>query len=90
LNGVRIEGLLWDDENTDHVAALGVDPKEVWEAFPRRPKVRRAREGRYQAAGTTEAGRYLVVYYRYLGNNLARPITARDMNARERRAYAKK
>lgn len=43
-------------------------------------------EPRYYALGQTNRGRWLFVGFTVRGN-LVRPITARDMNARERRSY---
>jgi len=44
----------------------------------------------YNALGRTKSGRFLsVIFIRKLGNK-ALIITARDMNARERRRYEKK
>lgn len=87
---VKISVFLWDDGNIEHVAAHGVAQWEVEQVFRRRPKVRRVREGRYQAAGATEDGRYLVVHFRYLGNGVVRIITAREMTMKERRSHARK
>lgn len=72
------------------IAAHGVAQWEVEQVLRRGPKVQRTREGRYQAAGPTEEGRFLVVHFRYLGNGVVRPITARDMTLKERRSYARK
>jgi hypothetical protein len=87
---VKVSAFLWDDDNIDHISAHGVTQWEVEQLFRRKPKVRRAREDRYQAAGTTEAGRYLLVHFRYFGQGVVRPITARDMSPKERRSYGKK
>ncbi len=89
LEPVKISVFLWDDGNIDHVAAHGVAQWEVEQVFRRHPKVRRAREGRYQAAGATEGGRYLVVHFRYLGSGVVRVITARNMTRKERRRHAR-
>ncbi len=86
---VKISVFHWDDGNIDHVAAHGVAQWEVEQVFRRHPKVRRAREGRYQAAGATEGGRFLVVHFRYLGSGVVRVITARDMTRKERRRHAR-
>ena len=87
---VRIVAFLWDDENIDHVAAHGITQEEVEQVFWRHPRYRRARGDRYEAAGTTEAGRHLMVYFRYFGQGIAQPVTARDTTSKERRRYAKK
>ncbi|MBI4573504.1 MAG: BrnT family toxin [candidate division NC10 bacterium] len=87
---MKVSAFLWDDDNIDHVAAHGVAQWEVEQVFRRGPRVRRAREGRYQAAGMTDDGRYLLVHFRYLGSGVVRPITARDMTLKERRRYGRK
>lgn len=87
---MKVSAFLWDDDNIDHISVHGVTQWEVEQLFRRSPKVRRAREDRYQAAGTTKAGRYLLVHFRYFGHGVVRPITARDMTAKERRSYANK
>ena len=87
---MKIVAFLWDDENIDHVAAHGVTQDEVEEVLWRRPRLRRARGDRYQAAGPTEDGRYLMVYFRYFGQGIVRPTTARDMTRKERHRYARK
>ncbi len=87
---MRISTFLWDDRNIDHVAAHGAEPWEVEQVFEQAPKVRRARDDRYLALGRTQAGRYLVVVFRYLGNGVVRVLTAREMSVKERRSYGKK
>jgi hypothetical protein len=84
---VKIAAFLWDDHNVEHIAIHRVEPEEVEEVFMRRPKIRLARDDRYQASGTTEGGREPMVIFRTLGGGVIRPITARDMNAQERRTY---
>ncbi len=44
----------------------------------------------YWALGQTDAGRYLTLFFIYKRGGKAMPISARDMNAKERRRYAKK
>ncbi len=87
---MRISTFLWDDRNIDHVAAHGAEPWEVEQVFGQAPKVRRARDDRHLALGRTQAGRYLVVVFRYLGNGVVRVLTAREMSVKERRSYGKK
>jgi uncharacterized DUF497 family protein len=83
---VKVSAFLWDDHNIEHISAHGVPQWEVEQLFRRSPKVRRTRDDRYPAAGTTEAGRFLLVHFRYLGHGVMRPITARDMTPKERRS----
>lgn len=49
-----------------------------------------AGENVYRALGRTDAGRYLVVFFVYKRGGKALPISARDMDAKERRRYGKK
>ena len=87
------EGCDWDDGNigknwTKH----RVTDWEIEEIFVNLPfafgfdTAHSGREARYYALGQTNRGRRLFVGFTLRGN-LVRPITARDMNARERRFY---
>jgi uncharacterized DUF497 family protein len=49
-----------------------------------------AGENVYWALGQTGAGRYLTIFFIYKRAGQAMPISARDMNARERKRYEKK
>lgn len=49
-----------------------------------------AGEDVYWALGQTDAGRYLTIFFIYKRGGKAMPISARDMNAKERRRYGKK
>ncbi|MDE0397986.1 MAG: BrnT family toxin [Candidatus Poribacteria bacterium] len=70
--------------------------KEVEEIFFNRPKYRfvesgyREGEDVYSAAGQTDAGRYLIVFFIQKEKNLALILSARDMDQKERRRYEKK
>lgn len=44
----------------------------------------------YLALGQTDAGRYLAVFFIYKQNRVALVISAREMDTKERRRYAKK
>lgn len=87
---MKIRAVVWDDDNVEHIGRHSVEPWEVEQALRVAPKFRRAREHRYLAAGRTEAGRHLIVFFRYLGGGIIRPVTARDMTRRERRTYETK
>ncbi len=47
-------------------------------------------ENVYWALGQTDAGRYLTVFFIYKTGGTAMPISARDMNRKERKRYEKK
>lgn len=87
---MRIDDLEWTLDRVDHIAQHGVTPDEVEEVLCSAPVFKHGRGGVYEAWGQTEAGRYLLVIFRYLGHNRAWPITARDMDENEKRFFREK
>ena len=91
---MRIEELLWDEDNLEHLAGHHIDHEEVEDAvFQDAPIAVNARGGRYAVYGQTAAGRYIVVFVEpvRVGRRrqplVSRPVTARDMTSAERRRY---
>lgn len=93
----RIEGFDWDEGNSrksaDKHAASPAEAEQIFFTAP--PLISEdvkhsASEPRYHALGVTEAGRPLHVTLTVRFGTKIRVISARDMNARERRAYAQK
>jgi uncharacterized DUF497 family protein len=93
LDPATWEGCDWDDGNigknwTKH----RVTDWEIEEVFLNRPIVigvdgtHSDNENRYFALGQTNRGRWLFVAFT-VRRQLVRPISARDMNSRERRSY---
>ena len=81
----------WDEDTIDHIANHGITPEEVEEvAFEGRPYIRKGRYGRRYLYGQTIEGRSLFVVYVLFGRGEAKVITARDMDAKEKRLYLKK
>ena len=76
-------------------AKHNVCPEEVEEVFTGRPRIKRMEKGRfrgedvYRALGQTKAGRYLVVFFIHKLTHEALVLSARDMDRKERKAYAK-
>jgi uncharacterized protein len=87
---VVISGFEWDDDNALHIERHGFTPEEVAEVFAGDHKIRRARQRRYIALGETLDGRLAFVVFRRLPGGLVRVITARDMEADERRLFRRK
>jgi uncharacterized DUF497 family protein len=87
---VVISGFEWDDDNIFHVDRHEFTPEEVEEVFAGDHKVRRTRQKRYIALGETLDGRLAFVVFRRLAAGLVRVITARDMEANERRLFRRK
>jgi hypothetical protein len=93
---VKIAGFVWLEEIVEKIEAKhGVSPEEVEEVFASEPQVRRMEKGHfrgedvYRALGQTEAGRYLVVFFIYKLTQEALILSARDMDRKERRIYAR-
>lgn len=87
-------GFEWDEANTaKNWERHGVTPEEAEDVFFNEPLVVRSdvqhskREKRFYALGRTDVGRYLFVAFTIRGS-LVRVISVRDMNRRERSAYA--
>jgi uncharacterized DUF497 family protein len=85
---MRIRAVVWDEWNEEHISRHGVDPEEVEEVLVglfAPPFTQRARRGTYRALG-----RYLAVFFALRSPGRVYPITARDMDAKERRAYRRR
>ena len=73
-----------------------VTPAEVEQVLFGRPLFRKAQKGHvpgedvYAALGQTEAGRYLVVFFVYKQTREALILSARDMDAQERRQHERR
>lgn len=94
---MRIDDIVWLPRFADKLVwKHHVLPEEVDEVLFDNPRYRRVQKGHvpgenlYAAYGRTRAGRYLAVFFIYKPTHEALVISARDMDARERRQYAKK
>ena len=94
---MKIIECLWKDQFVEKLAQKHqVSVEEVEEVFANAPRFNFISNGNvdeedvYWALGRTDAGRYLTIFFIYKGGGLAMPISARDMNTRERRRYGKK
>ena len=93
---IKINEIIWNEifvekiENKHHVTTF-----EVEEILYGRNKVYRIAKGDvqsedvYLALGKTIAGRYLSVFFILKKNRRVLPISARDMDDKERRKYVK-
>ena len=87
---MRIQDLLWDDENIEHIAAHRVEMDEVEDVCFGRNLIQRVGEGKHIILGRTEEGRYLFVVLAQKEPGLFRVITARDMTQAERRQFSRR
>jgi uncharacterized protein len=92
-----IDEFIWLPDIVDKLAYKhNISPEEVEEVFLNRPrfffmeKGRVAGEDLYMALGQTDAGRYLSLFFIRKVGELALIISARDMDAKERRRYGRK
>ncbi|MGA2739633.1 MAG: BrnT family toxin [Bryobacteraceae bacterium] len=85
-----VSGFEWDDGDIFHIERHAFSPDEVEEVFSANHKIRRTREKRYIALGETLDGRLAFVVFQRLSGGFVRVITARDMEANERRLFRRK
>jgi len=87
---IKVNEIIWKEtfvekiENKHHVTMF-----EVEEILYGRNKVYRIAKGDVLALGKTSAGRYLSVFFILKKNRRVLPISARDMDNKERREYVK-
>lgn len=91
-----IIGFIWLEEIVEKLAAKHqVATDEVEQVFVSQPGIKRMNKGHfrsedvYRALGQTEAGRYLVVFFIYKQTGEALIISARDIDHKERKGYAR-
>lgn len=80
----------WNDDNIEHIQRHDFTPEEVEEVFAGEYRVRRTRRSRYIALGETLDGRLAFVVFHRLPKGAVRVITARDMEANEKRLFRRK
>ncbi|MEW6096267.1 MAG: BrnT family toxin [bacterium] len=94
---VKITRVICDNDIVEKInREHHVNQYEVEEVFVNQPKFRRGpkdlshKDIRYYALGQTNSGRYLFIVFSYKGKGQAKIITAREMEAKERRLYKRK
>lgn len=93
---MRIIGFIWLEEIVDKLAVKHrVASDEVEQVFEARPSIKRVNKGLfrgedvYRALGQSAGGRYLVVFFIYKQTGEALILSARDMDRKERKSYAR-
>ncbi|TXS40182.1 BrnT family toxin [Streptomyces sp. uw30] len=88
---MRVDELIWDDWNEEHIAKHGVSPEEVEDACQTKPvRARLVRDDTYALLGVTNGGRHLAVFLARRGKNIYYVVTARDMDVRERKSFGRR
>ena len=96
VESVRIDEVIVSSETEEKlISKHGVYVYEVEELFQARPLIEFVEKGRlrgqnvYVALGQSEDGRYLGAFFINKGRGRALVISARDMDAKERKHYGK-
>ncbi len=85
---MEIQIFSWNEDNIEHISNHGVTPEEIEEiAFEGIAYIKKGREGKRYLYGKTVGGKYLFVVYVPVAKGKVRVITARDMDAKEKRLY---
>ena len=94
---MKIVEFLWKEQFVEKLErkhqVLTDEVEEVFRNVPRFNLIMKgqiAGENVYRALGQTDDGRYLAVFFIYKRGGKALPISARDMDTKERRSYGKK
>jgi hypothetical protein len=88
---MEIHAFSWNEDNIEHISNHGVTPEEIEEiVFEGTPYIRKGKQGKRYLYGKTVGGRYLFVVYVPVGKAKVRVVTARDMDAKEKRLYLKR
>jgi uncharacterized DUF497 family protein len=93
---MKIVGFIWLEEIVEKLEVKHqVVPEEAEQVFSNQPRVKRMNKGRYRgedvyrALGQTDAGRYLTVFFIHKLTHEALILSARDMDDKERKGYAR-
>lgn len=86
---LRIDRLVWDDWNREHLTKHGVSPEEVEEVVAGEPLVRETYKQRLLLIGSNLSGRMLTVILGPVPGqpHAYYPFSARPASRRERRLY---
>jgi uncharacterized DUF497 family protein len=94
---MRIDDIVWLPRIVEKLESKhDLTADEVEAVLSMRPRIRLIERGSvegehlYSAQGTTDSGRYLIVFFIHKRNHLALIVSARDMDQKERRSYERK
>ncbi len=94
---MRVIDIIWLPHIIDKLAwKHGVEPEEVDQILFGDPFFRKVQKGHvpgedvFAALGRTDVGRYLIVFFVYKTTREALILSARDMDAKERKQYGRR
>lgn len=91
-----IKKIKWSNDRIDHIARHYISPEEVEEAVFDDPcnliqvlkaAERDQRQKIYRLLGVSGSGKYITFIFIYEKSGVAYPVTAREMDNKERRRY---
>ena len=88
-----VSSIKWTEESIAHMARHAVNPGEVEEACfneDEAPYIRSGRDELHYVFGRTYSGRFLFVVVKFIRRGEVKVVTARDMNAWEKRYFRKR
>jgi uncharacterized protein len=84
---LKIDWLIWDDWNRDHIAQHQVAQQEVEELIEGPCLRRKTRSGCYMVYGRSYAGRYLTAVVSPRNEGSVYVVTAREMTSTEKKDF---
>lgn len=84
---MKIDELIFNEKNIEHIARHNVLPEEVKEIFEGKSLFLAAKLGRVMVIGKTQHGRFLSVIIEKVEGNRYFVVTARDADRKERKMY---
>ena len=94
---MKIDGIIWLEDIVEKLERKhSVDRAEVKEVFNNSPRFRFVEKGHrrgenvYSAAGKTDAGRHLIIFFVLKKGNRALVLSARESTSSERKRHGKK
>jgi len=86
---MKIRNLIWDEWNLEHALRHGVSQDEVEEVCSSKHFVIKSGKDKMAVWGQTDDGRYLLVILGVRDYGDYYPVSARDMDDKEKRNYKK-
>ncbi len=86
---MKIDELVFNERNIEHIARHNVLPDEVREVVEGKTLQLKAKLGRVMLIGKIKSGRILAVILEKVKGNIYFPVTARVADRKERRMYEK-
>ena len=87
LDRMKVDGLIFNQVNIEHIARHNVLPTEVKQLLEGETLFLKAKLERIMAIGQTKKGRSLAVILEKVRGNTYFVVTARDADRKERRMY---